>query len=215
MRTAFYNPQANGGVERYNQSLKNGIRAHMAQGCSFSQALRHTLLHYRATKHSTTGVSPASLMLGRELALPLDRLRSSAPVSPPPSPVVEASVTRQQDRMKRRYDQSKRVKAPLIAASDWVRVRRPHRNNKMASFWSSPLQVARQLGPATYLLVDGSRWHSSRLRRVPAPAREVLDTPRSVPTPAQVMDIPGSAQPQAAPRPARARSRPARLQDYV
>jgi len=33
IRTAFYNPVANGGVEWVNQSLMNGIRAHLAQGC--------------------------------------------------------------------------------------------------------------------------------------------------------------------------------------
>ena len=219
VRTAYYHPQANGGVERFNQSLKNGLRAHMAQGCSFTHALRHTLLHYRATKHSTTGVSPASLMLGRELTLPLDRLRCPLPSSPPPSPLpaVEASVNRQQALMKRRFDQSRRAKVPVIAAGDWVRVRRPHRDNKMASFWSSPLQVARQLGPATYLLNNGSRWHSSRLRKVPPPPSPHLATtaPRPVPlaAPAQGMDIPQPAQPLA--RPTRVRSRPAHLQDFV
>ena len=225
VRTAYYNPQANGGVERFNQSLKNGLRAHMAQGCSFSHALRHTLLHYRATKHSTTGVSPASLMLGRELTLPLDRLRSPTSLSPPlsPSPVVRASVTQKQAQMKRRFDLSKRAKVPVIAASDWVRVRRPHRDNKMASFWSSPFQVARQLGPATFLLSDGSRWHSSRLRKVPAPPHTAVDTPLTVhypvplAAPAQVMDIPPPAlfPPSASPRPTRVRSRPGHLQDFV
>ena len=41
-RTAYYNPQANGGVERLNQSLKNGIRAHLAQGCTFQTSLNQT-----------------------------------------------------------------------------------------------------------------------------------------------------------------------------
>ena len=71
-RTAFYNPSANGGVERLNQLLMNGIRGHLAQGCTFNPSLLQTLLHYRATPHSTTGVSPASLMLGWELLLPLE-----------------------------------------------------------------------------------------------------------------------------------------------
>ncbi len=48
IRTAFYRPQANGSVERFNQSLKNGIRAHLAQGFPFKAALSQTLLHYRA-----------------------------------------------------------------------------------------------------------------------------------------------------------------------
>ena len=78
IRTAFYNPQANGGVERMNPTLKNGIRAHLAEGFQFSAELLRTLLHYRATRHTTTDSSPALLMLGRELSLPLDRLRVPA-----------------------------------------------------------------------------------------------------------------------------------------
>ena len=45
-RTAFYNPQVNGGVERMNPTLKNGIRAHLAEGFQFSAELLRTLLHY-------------------------------------------------------------------------------------------------------------------------------------------------------------------------
>ncbi|XP_056136443.1 tetratricopeptide repeat protein 39B-like [Lampris incognitus] len=74
IRTAFYNTAANGGVERLNQSLKNGIRAHLAQGCIVNISLLQTPLHYCATPHATTVVSPASLMRGRELQLPLNRL---------------------------------------------------------------------------------------------------------------------------------------------
>ena len=62
IRTAFYHPQANGGVERFNATLKNGIRAHLAQGCAFEETLNQTLLHYRASHHSTTLVSPAFLI---------------------------------------------------------------------------------------------------------------------------------------------------------
>lgn len=75
IRTAYYNPQANGGVEHFNQSLKNGIRAHLPQGCAFQTALNQTLLHYRASQHFTTGASPAFLILGWEMELLLDRLK--------------------------------------------------------------------------------------------------------------------------------------------
>jgi len=74
-RTTLYHPQANGGVEAFNQTLKNWLRAHLADGTPFSSALESTLLHYRATRHTTTGPSPAVLMLGWELQLPLDHLR--------------------------------------------------------------------------------------------------------------------------------------------
>lgn len=241
IRTAYYHPQANGGVERFHQSLKNSLRAHLVQGWTFTQALRHTLLHYRATQHSTTGVSPALLMLGRELHLPLDRLSPGLPQRPPPR--VRASVTRQQSRMKQTFDLSVRAKAPDIKATEWVRVCRPHRGNKLASYWSIPLQVTRQLGSATFLLSDGSRWHASRLRKVPPPVQTTGATPQTAPlavqdtptpqlvpqiVPDQSPDTPvnlppetGACLPQTAqsqicvsPRPVRTRSRPGYLQDF-
>ncbi|KAJ8332645.1 hypothetical protein SKAU_G00424340 [Synaphobranchus kaupii] len=117
IRTAFYNPAANGRVERLNQSLKNGIRAHLAQGCTLTTSLLQTLLHYRATRHATTGVSPASLMLGRELQLPLDRLRPTP--APAPAHPVQAAVAARQRWTKDRFDRARRVKPPAIAVSDW------------------------------------------------------------------------------------------------
>ncbi|KAJ7991326.1 hypothetical protein DPEC_G00296160 [Dallia pectoralis] len=71
--------------------------------------------------------------------------------------------------MKRRFDEKHKAKWPAIRVSDWVRARRPHRANKLSSFWSAPYQVSRQLGPASFQLTDGSRWHASCLRRVPSP----------------------------------------------
>ncbi|XDV43040.1 hypothetical protein PO909_011592 [Leuciscus waleckii] len=56
----------NGGVEKFNQSLKNDIRAHLVQGYTFQTLLNLTLMHYRANQHTTTQASPALLMLGRE-----------------------------------------------------------------------------------------------------------------------------------------------------
>ncbi len=214
----------------------------MFQGWTFSWAIHHTLLHYRATQHSTTGVSPAFLMLGRELHLPLDRLSPALPKDPLPN--VRAFFTRQQRRMKQKFDLSARVKVPDIKATDWVRVRRPHRDNKLASYWSAPFQITHQLSPATFLLSNGTRWHASRLRKVPPPAHTTGITPQATPpawqdtpafhltpqiAPAQAPDMPinlpaeicacpsQTAQPHplVSPRPVRIRSRPGHLQDFV
>lgn len=78
IHTTLYYPKSNGGVECFDQSLKNNLRVHLAQGYTFKQAIHFTLLHYWASQHSTTGASPASLILGKELNLPLDRLHPSA-----------------------------------------------------------------------------------------------------------------------------------------
>lgn len=63
VRTALYHPQANGGVERFNQTHKNGLRAHLAEGLPLSSALHSTLFHFRAMKH-TTGSLCSSLSRG-------------------------------------------------------------------------------------------------------------------------------------------------------
>ena len=230
IQTAFYHPQANGGVERFNATLKNGIRAHLAQGCAFEEALNQTLLHYRASHHSTTLVSPAFLMLGRELGLPLHRLRAPNSDFPMPSLArIRETVAARQQKTRERVDKKCRARPPSLQVSDWVRARRPQRHNKLASFWSQPRQISRLLGPATFLLDDGSRWHASRLRKVPAPLSEHLATARAQsPFPCNVATDPGPppapVAPPAAPRqevvvpdprPVRARARPVALQDYV
>ncbi len=153
----LYHPQANGGVEMFNQSLKNGIRACLVQGYSFQMALNQTLLHYRASQ---------------EMELHLDRLRAqglSATVVTGPQAAVKVAVTTSQGRMKDNFGKRYKVRSTSIKVLDWVRVRRPHRSSKMASSWSEPHQVVRQLGSSTFLLIDGSRRHASRLQKVPIP----------------------------------------------
>ena len=235
IRTTFYNPSANGGVELLNQSLKNGIRAHLAQGCKFNTSLLQTLLHYRATPHATTGVSPAFLLLGRELQLPLDRVRPGlihTPVHP-----AQARVNIGQGQKKNQLDRRQRARPPSIAAQDWVRIRQPHRNNKLVSFWSEPMQVSQQLGPATLRLVDGTRWHGSLLRKVLAPPTPGLSTAPATASSSRQSDLSAawdslqtdaplppahqgapepnpetSAPPE--PRPVRAQNQPGHLQDF-
>ena len=238
IRTAFYHPQANGGVERFNATLKNGVRAHLAQGYAFDEALNQTLLHYRASQHSTTLVSPAFLMLGRELELPLHRLRAPGTTVPRPSLTqIRETVAARQRETKDRVDKKRRARPPSLQVSDWVRARRPQRPNKMASFWSQPRQIKRLLGPATFLLDDGSRWHASRLRKVPVPLSECEATAQAPSFPYAVGTDPGPppawvpppapppapalppAEPRHVvvpdPRPVRARARPVTLQDFV
>lgn len=202
-------------MERFNQSLKNGVRAHLAQGCTFQTALNQTLMHYRASQHATTGASPALLMLGREMELPLDRLKAqgmAVPTAGSSQAQTKAAVNRHQQRMRQYFDWKHRVKATAITAGDWVRARRPHRGNKMASYWSQPFQVHRQLGPATFMLSDGSRWHAKRLRKVRNPGEEMVAPLPSAPPPL-VPTCTGPQQashtPQAAPSPAPQQPQPA------
>ncbi len=111
-------------------------------------------------------------MLGQEMELPLDRLRAqvlSATAVTGHQAAVKVSITTSQGRMKENFDKRHNVRHTNIKVLDWVWVSRHHHSSKMASFWSEYHQVVRQLGSATFLLSDGSRWHASRLLKVPIP----------------------------------------------
>ena len=72
---SLYNPQSNGGVERFNRTMKERIQASMAEGKSFAEAVQTTLCNYHATQDALTGTSPVELMMGRKLILSLDNLK--------------------------------------------------------------------------------------------------------------------------------------------
>ncbi len=77
-KTARYHPESNGQVERFNQVVKNGLKMHLAEGLSVRKAVQTILQSYRATPHALTGKSPAELMLGRKLVLPLEVLKPTS-----------------------------------------------------------------------------------------------------------------------------------------
>ena len=70
--TAPYHPASNGLAERAVQTFKQGIKR--IQGGSLETRLSRFLFKYRITPHTTTGRSPAELLLGRQPRSRLDLL---------------------------------------------------------------------------------------------------------------------------------------------
>ena len=68
-------PQANGEVERQNRTLLKALKVAHVENKKWQDELNKFLLAYRTTPHSSTGVSPSSLMFGRELKTKLPQLR--------------------------------------------------------------------------------------------------------------------------------------------
>lgn len=62
-----YWPQANGEVERFNRVLLKVCKTAKAEGKDWKKEIPKFLLQYRSTNHQTTGVSPAELLVGRQL----------------------------------------------------------------------------------------------------------------------------------------------------
>lgn len=60
-------PQGNGEVERQNRTLLKSMKIAYATGGDWKKELNKFLMAYRSTPHTTTGVSPAKMMFGREI----------------------------------------------------------------------------------------------------------------------------------------------------
>jgi len=77
IRVAPYRAASNGLAERMFQSFKNHMTSCKGSRLSVQQSIGTFLLTSRSTKHPTTGRTPASLFLGRELRTRLTLLRPS------------------------------------------------------------------------------------------------------------------------------------------
>ena len=68
-------PHANGEIERQNRSLLKAMRVAHSEGRDWRKELQKFLLGYRSTPYTTTGVSPAKLLFGREIRSKLPGLQ--------------------------------------------------------------------------------------------------------------------------------------------
>ena len=92
LRSAPYHPATNGLAERAVQSIKSGLKK--SGDGTLETKLSRFLFQYRLTPHSTTGVSPAELLLGRRPRSHLDQIR----------PDLRSKVQKQLDRLKQDHD---------------------------------------------------------------------------------------------------------------
>ena len=110
---------------------------------SVQQRIGNFLLTYRSTKHPTTGRTPASLFLGRELRTRLTLLR----------PSTGEKVMDSQAKQKAAHDVH--VKFREFYPGDRILVKDLRREN---TWW--PGSVAERSGPKSYVVVldDGRVW---------------------------------------------------------
>ena len=72
-RSSPYHPSSNGLAEKAVQIIKQGLKK-MNDG-SLNDKLARLLFNYRITPHSTTGISPSELLMGRKLKSRFDLLK--------------------------------------------------------------------------------------------------------------------------------------------
>ena len=107
--SAPYHPASNGLAERAVKTFKTGMRK-MTEG-TLKQKLARFLFSYRTTPHSTTGVSPAELLMNRKLKSALDLV----------NPRLSDRVDSAQSRQIAAHD--KRVQSRSFSLGDTIYVR--------------------------------------------------------------------------------------------
>ena len=91
-RTTPYQPQSDGLVERFNRTLLDMLAIAVGENpFEWEKNLRRLCFAYNTSVHPTTGLSPFSLMFGRQPRIPMDIVLGTATQSPSTVPeyVVE------------------------------------------------------------------------------------------------------------------------------
>ena len=121
-------PKANSESERFTRTLNKTLRATHLKNKNWQQELFHFLRNYRATPHSTTGVSPAELLFGRELVVKLPELINTAPSR---SSISDTDM-KQKAKMKAYADTRSNAHPHSLKVGDTVLVRE-QRKHKLSS----------------------------------------------------------------------------------
>ena len=137
-------PQANGEVERQNRSLLKAMRVAHSEGRDWRKELQKFLLGYRSTPHTTTGVSPAKLLFGREIRSKLpgvEELRSASN----DSEVLDRDCERKQ-KGKDYTDNLRGACESNLKEGGKVLLQKPKSDKLSPSFEATPYEVVNKEG---------------------------------------------------------------------
>ncbi|MES9883736.1 MAG: DDE-type integrase/transposase/recombinase [Sedimenticola sp.] len=83
-RTTPYHPQSDGQVERFNRTLLDMLSKHVQEDqTDWDIHIPHVMMAYRSSEQDSTKFSPAMLMFGHELRLPIDVIVGDPPKAKP------------------------------------------------------------------------------------------------------------------------------------
>lgn len=133
--SAPYHPATNGMAERAVQIVKQGLKK-ITQG-SIRTRLAKILKAYRITPHSTTGLSPAEMLLGRRPKSRLDLL----------TPLVAERIESRQQRQKQQHDASSRDRCFMEGDTVFVK------NFQAGDKWL-PGTISKRSGPVSFEVDD-------------------------------------------------------------
>lgn len=133
IRSAVKHPASNGMAENFVKTFKRRMKILLRKGKTIEEAIDTILFDYRTTKHSTTGETPAKLMLNREIRTKFDLLRPDIKIKQ--SLETDRQVRNARGKRKVAFEESETVwvKDFSINSAAWKKV-----------------VVKKSLGPVTY-----------------------------------------------------------------
>ncbi|KAK3086868.1 hypothetical protein FSP39_024642 [Pinctada imbricata] len=172
-RCTPFRPQSDGLVERFNRTVEDMLSKFVANNQKdWDSYLPLIMLAYRSSRHDSTGFSPCSMMLGREVKLPIDLLYGKPPmkVSDTESKVDYALEIKEKmheiheqakekmieasDSQKRKYDVRAHPKQYKKGEKVWLCVKNKTKglSPKLQLRWEGPYTVVAALSDLIYQL---------------------------------------------------------------
>ncbi|XP_041823137.1 uncharacterized protein K02A2.6-like [Melanotaenia boesemani] len=179
--SAPFHPASNGLAERAVQTFKQGITK--TNGDTLETKIARFLFNYRITPQSTTGLSPAEMLMSRRLRSTLDLLL----------PDVKSKIRKKQ--LKQKEHQDTHTKWRSFASGDEVYVR----NYSHGPRWI-PAVIDEHTGPVSYTVQTGDgrvmRRHVDQVRKRHASGSNVSSPEgRGEPDSLQLPRQPGEVEP--------------------
>jgi transposase InsO family protein len=178
LRTTAYKPSTNGVVERFHRTLNSMLGKVVSESQrDWDEHLPFVMAAYRASSHTSTGLSPNLLFLGHENRMPLDVVMG-LPVSDGEGYASTGDfistmrsrmdraykIARQQLKtaaMRRKTDYDIRVRPSALCVGDHVWYYYPRRYKGRSPKWqrqyAGPYRIVRVLEPSNYVIQKSPR----------------------------------------------------------
>lgn len=154
--TPPYWPQANGLVERQNNSILKRLRISAnTPGSDWQKDLQSYLLIDRNTPHPATGVSPAQLLFGRATRIKIPSI-SEQIIQYPDHSEVRDKDTSFKSKTKEYADKRRRAKTSNINEGDTVLVKSERKENKLSAPYKNELYTVIRKHQGDVILTSNS-----------------------------------------------------------
>ena len=179
LRTTAYNPRSNGLTEQANATVKLYLTSVLTQNKqtrnNWDQWLREACFAYNTSVHTSTGFTPAELMVGRKFRVPLDLLYGTIPETNMTSSfdafrdiinsmyaIARDNMAMRQDRYATSHDE-KIVRDDKLLVGDRVYLYLPRLARvKLTPKWNGPFKVMKAAHPVYTVSIPTSKGQISK-----------------------------------------------------